>query len=363
MFSPDGQAGKRKVVLGKTAPVSLFSEIAEQPAALGRLLSDGSSGARTLGRRLSSARHLTLVARGSSDNAATYGKYLFESLAGLVTASAAPSLVTRYRAGPSFAGGAVVGISQSGSSPDVAAVVADARKDGALTIAITNGARSKLARAARETLLLRCGPERAVAATKTYTTSCLALAMLASATAEARHRKGIAFEGLVDAVREAVDRERDAARLARAIGRSPALVVLGRGYDYAAALEGALKIKELARVWAEPYSSADFAHGPRTLLERGTPVLLFASRGALSREARTIAAGMKRHGARVYAITNDELVAERADEAVLLESEIAETLAPIALAVVAQHVAAHVARRHGRDPERPSGLSKVTRTL
>jgi glucosamine--fructose-6-phosphate aminotransferase (isomerizing) len=364
MFPPGGQAGKRTVVLGKNREaVSLQSEIAEQPDAVARLLAEGSSEAKALGRRLARARHLTLVARGSSDNAATYGKYLFESLAGLVTASAAPSLVTRYRAGPSFAGGAVVGISQSGSSPDVAAVVTDARRGGAFTLAITNGARSKLARAAGATFLLRCGPERAVAATKTYTTSCVALALLASATARARRRPEIAFDGLVDAVSEAIDRERDAARLARAIGASRVLVVLGRGYDYAAALEGALKIKELARVWAEPYSSADFAHGPRTLLERGTPVLLFASRGATAREARTIAADLRRRGARVYAITNDARLAEHVDDAVLLQSETAEPLTPIALAVVAQHVAAHVARRHGRDPEWPAGLSKVTRTL
>ncbi|HKW78020.1 MAG TPA: SIS domain-containing protein, partial [Candidatus Limnocylindria bacterium] len=151
--------------------------------------------------------------------------------------------------------------------------------------------------------------------------------------------------------------------LARRLGTRRALVVLGRGYDYAAALEGALKIKELARVWAEPYSSADFAHGPRALLERGTAVLLFASRGATLGEAHRIAGELRRKGARVYAITNDERLAGKVDDAVLLERAVSEALAPIALSVVAQHVAAHVARRHGRDPERPSGLSKVTRTL
>src|SRR2546425_12171414 len=126
--------------------MSLRSEIAEQPAVIRRLLEAGWPEARTLARPLAAAEHLTIAARGSSDTAATYGKYLFESLAGLVTASAAPSLVTRYRAGPTFSGGAVVGISQSGSSPDVAAVVADARKGGAFALAITNGERSKLAR-------------------------------------------------------------------------------------------------------------------------------------------------------------------------------------------------------------------------
>lgn len=343
--------------------MSLRSEIAEQPAAVARLLEDGWPEARTHGAAIARASHLTLAARGSSDNAATYGKYLFESIAGIVTASAAPSLVTRYHAAPRFTGGAVIGISQSGSSPDVAAVIAAARRDGAHTLAITNVARSRLARAAEATFLLRCGPERAIAATKTYSTSLVALALLASATAQAQGRSGLALAGVVDAVREAVACEDDAARIARRIGTSKVLVVLGRGYDYAAALEGALKIKELARVWAEPYSSADFAHGPLTLAGRGTPVLLFASRGATLGEARKIAGSLAKTGARVYAITNDEGLAERVSDAVLLRAPISEALSPIALSVAAQHVAVHVARRHGRDPERPSGLSKVTRTL
>ena len=369
MVGAGGGASKRA---GRPAPlvlpvsivrVSLRSEIAEQPAVVTRLLDESAPDARTHAKRLASARDLTLVARGSSDNAATYGKYLFESLAGIVTASAAPSLVTRYRAAPSFAGGAVIGISQSGSSPDVAAVVAAARADGAFTLALTNARHSRLANAAGALFLLRCGRERAVAATKTYTASCVALALLASATAEARERRGLAFTGLVDAVREATDREDDGARLARRIGRGRVLIVLGRGYDYAAALEGALKIKELARVWAEPYSSADFAHGPRTLLEHGTPVLVFASRGATLGEAKRTAKELHGRGARVYAITNDEGLAGAVDDAVLLGTRVSEALAPIALGVVAQHVAACLARRHGRDPERPAGLSKVTRTL
>ena len=343
--------------------MSLEQEIAEQPAVLARLLADGALVSLELGRRIAHVPHVTFVARGSSDNAATYGKYLFESVAGIVAASAAPSLVTRYDAAPRFAGGAVVGISQSGSSPDVAAVVAAARHGRAFTVAITNGPRSRLAHAAAATFPLRCGPERAVAATKTFTASCLALAMLASASARGRRAGSLDLAEVVGAVREAVGRERDARRIARRIGRRRMLVALGRGYDYAAALEGALKVKELARVWAEPYSTADFAHGPRTLLERGTPVLLFASRGVLSRDAVSAARDLRSRGARVYAITNDARVAEGADDAVLLDTRVSEVLAPIALAVVAQHLARAVALLHGRDPERPAGLSKVTRTL
>src|SRR5258708_14030921 len=134
--------------------MSLRSEIAEQPAAIRRLLEIGWPEARTLARPLAAAEHLTIAARGSSDNAATYGKYLFESLAGLVTALAAPSLVTRYGTPPSFARGAVIGISQSGAAPDVAAVLPEARAVRAPTIAITNTAHSLLARTAQQTFLL-----------------------------------------------------------------------------------------------------------------------------------------------------------------------------------------------------------------
>ena len=340
----------------------LRSEIAEQPAVIAALL-DRAGEAERVGARLATVAHVTFAARGSSDNAATFGKYVFESVAGIITSSAAPSLVTRYGAPPVYRGGAVIGISQSGAAPDVRAVVAAARRVSALTIAITNEERSALAKAARHTYLLRCGRERAVAATKTFTASCVALALLASAAARARRRAPLSFDGLVDAVAEAAARDRDASRLARRIGAARTLIVLGRGYAYAIALEAALKIKELARVWAEPYSSADFAHGPRTLLERGTPVLVVSSRGALAAEARAVVTAVRRRGASVYAITDDERLASRADDAILLEAKVAEPLAPIALVVAAQLVAANVALRHGRDPERPAGLSKVTRTL
>jgi glucosamine--fructose-6-phosphate aminotransferase (isomerizing) len=342
--------------------VSLRSEIAEQPAVIARLLEAGWPEARALARPLAGAEHLTIAARGSSDNAATFGKYLFESLAGMVTALAAPSLVTRYRTPPSFAHGAVIGISQSGAAPDVAAVLAEARAVRAPTVAVTNRARSLLARTAAETFLLRAGPERSVAATKTYTATCVALALLAANAAEARGRSALSLAGLVESVTEAEASDAAADRIARRLGRTRSVVVLGRGYEYATALEAALKIKELAQVWAEPYSSADFAHGPISLLEPGVPVLLFGSRGAAQRESRQLCATLRARGARIYAVTNDPGLAERADDAVLLDAPLSEALTPISFAVVAQLVALSLARRHGRDVERPRGLSKVTRT-
>ena len=342
--------------------MSLRAEIRQQPRVVRRLLDEGWPEARVLGRALARAEHITIVARGSSDNAATYGKYLFESIAGVVTALAAPSLVTRYDAPPSYAKGAVIGISQSGASPDVAAVVSAARREGAVTIAFTNRARSALARSAEHVFALRAGTEREAAATKTFTATCVGLALLAATTAEARGRSALSLAGLAEAVAEAVESEADAARIARAIARAPAMIVLGRGYLYPAALETALKVKELARVWAEPYSSADFAHGPRTLLRRGMPVLLLASRGATESESRALVSSLGTKGARIYAITNDERLAERARDAILLRAPLSETLAPISFVVAGQLLAAAVARRHGRDPEKPAGLAKVTRT-
>ena len=342
--------------------MSLRSELAEQPKVVRRLLAEGWPDARECGRRLARVEHLTLAARGSSDNAATYGKYLFESLAGVVTALAAPSLVTRYRTPPAFGRGGVIGISQSGAAPDVAAVVSEARAAHAATIAITNRAGSLLARSAERTFLLRAGPERAIAATKTYTATCVALALIAATLAEARGRSALSLAGLDLAMDEAVATEREAKRLARAIGRPRQLVVLGRGYEYASALECALKVKELGRVWAEPYSSADFLHGPIALLRPGTPVVLFLSRGATAADGRATVAGLRKRGARIYAVTNDPQVAEHADGAVLLERPLSEALTPITFVVVAQHLAIALARQRGLDPERPAGLSKVTRT-
>lgn len=342
--------------------MSLAKEIAEQPRVLARLLAEGAAEAQVIGGTLRDAEHLTIAARGSSDNAATYGKYLFEGHAGLVTALAAPSLVTRYSTPPEFLRGAVIGISQSGAAPDVAAVLKAGREAGAGTIAITNVARSRVARSADALLSLRAGPERSIAATKTYTATCLALALIASSCAEARGRPALSLAGLVEAVEEAVGLGSEAARLAARIGRARSLVILGRGLVYPMALEAALKVKELARVWAEPYSSADLAHGPIALLGPDTPAVVMSVRGTVEKDARDIARKLRERGVRVHAITNDERLAESVDSAVLLRSAPAEPMAVMALVVVAQLLAAELARRRGLDPDRPKGLTKVTRT-
>ena len=342
--------------------MSLAKEIAEQPRVLARLLAEGAAEAQGIGATLRDAEHLTIVARGSSDNAATYGKYLFEGHAGLVTALAAPSLVTRYATPPEFGRGAVIGISQSGAAPDVAEVLEVARDAGARTIAITNVARSRVARSANVVLGLRAGPERSIAATKTFTATSLALALIASGCAVARGRPALSLTGLEEALEEAVGLGAETAMLAARIGRARSLVILGRGLVYPMALEAALKVKELARVWAEPYSSADLAHGPIALLGPDTPAVVMSVRGLVEKDARDLARKLRDRGVRVHAITNDERLAESVDSAVLLRSQPHEAVAVIALVVVAQLLASDLARRRGLDPDRPKGLTKVTRT-
>lgn len=341
--------------------MTLRSEIDEQPALIARLVTERAGEARAIGRALARTRHITIAARGSSDNAATYGKYLFESAAGIVTALSAPSVVTRYRSAPRFAGGAVIGISQSGASPDVTAVVAAGRRQRAYTLAITDRLTSRLARAAARTFHLGAGGERSVAATKSFTLTCAAIALIAQGAAPPRARAALALDGLPGAVSEAIAADADAAALARTIARDERLVVLGRGYAYAATLEVALKVKELARVWAEPYSAADLLHGPIALVERGVPVLVVAARGGRGSPVALLRA-LRERGARILAITDDPALAARADAAVLLRSRVPETIVPIALVVAGQLVAAALARERGLDPDRPSGLTKVTRT-
>jgi glucosamine--fructose-6-phosphate aminotransferase (isomerizing) len=289
-----------------------------------------------------------LAARGSSDNAATYGKYLFETR-GHVAALAAPSLFTLYRAAPDLSAAAAIGISQSGESPDVAAVVRAARAAGAPTVAITNVRRSRLARAAEHVVTLEAGAERSVAATKTFTATCVALARIAGAAAEDAPR---ALDG-------ALATRREAERLARAV-RDP-VAVLGRGYTYPIALEVALKVKELAGIWAEPHSAADFAHGPIALARRGACVLLLGVRGPTIRSLRALARELRDRGARVLSLTDDAALAEASHAAVLVATA-SEHVAALSLVVPGQFLARALTIARGRDPDRPAGLTKVTRT-
>lgn len=345
--------------------MSLYDEIHEQPAVLERLLREQLETARRVAAEIA-RRDVGLVliaARGSSDNAALYGKYLWGALCGLPVALATPSLFTTYGSPPRLSGTLVVGISQSGESPDIAAVVREGRAQGALTLAITNEPASPLAGEAELVLETLAGAETAVAATKTYTAQLLAIALVGVALGGDGER--LAELGRVpDQVREALALEEPAGRAAERFRAMERCVVLGRGFNYATAYEWALKLKELTHVGAEPYSSADFRHGPVAMVSDGFPVLAVAPAGAVFDDVHALLRrlGCER-GAELVVVSNRDDALGLARGALRLPEALPEWLSPIVSIVPGQLFTLHLTRAKGLDTERPRGLDKVTRTL
>jgi glucosamine--fructose-6-phosphate aminotransferase (isomerizing) len=341
----------------------LFTEISEQPAALARFLDAEATNVARIAEaiRRAEVRYVVIAARGTSDNAATYAKYVFASFNRLPVALATPSLYTVYAAPPRLTGALVIGISQSGESPDIVAVAEEARRQNAPTLAITNFADSPLARAAEHVILQHAGEEQTIAATKTYTTQLGALALLSAALAEDRARRAE-----LDAVPDAIARTlalSDAAEYAAARWAiATTMLIIGRGYNYATAFEIALKLKELAYVTAEPFSSADFMHGPIAVIQGGYPVLIVAPRGRVAGDLLEVARQLKARGADLVVISDvaDALALSRAPLA--LPVSLAEWLSPLVAVVPGQLLAYHLTCAKGYDPDHPRGLTKVTRT-
>ncbi len=346
--------------------MSLREEIEEQPAVIERLLDAGRESiegiADAVAARIASRAIdlVVLAARGTSDHAAIYAQYRFGVDLELPVALAAPSLRSLYGAEPRLDRALVIGISQSGRSPDVVAVVAGARAQGAATIAITNEPASDLAAAAEHVVDLDAGEERAVAATKTYTASLTAIAMLIAALAPRldRETNGPALAGLPAAMSQALTPERraQAVDLAQRLAASDRIIVVGRGFEYATARELALKLKELARVSADPYSSADFLHGPLALVQAGLPVIVLAPSGRAVPDADALIGRLRELGAAPL------VVSDRAGAAVALPEGIPDALMPIVSIVPGQLLAMNTAIARGIDPDSPRWISKVTLT-
>lgn len=342
----------------------LLREIAEQPESLRRLLTDGASEVEAIAHalRARAVRHVVIAARGSSDNAARYAQYVFGAFNRLTVTLATPSLFTRYLSPPRMDDALVVGISQSGESPDLVAVVEEGRRQGCATLAITNAAGSPLTEVADHTLLLRAGPERSVAATKTYTAQLLALAMLSAAVGDdARRREELqAVPSHVAAALDVDDGTMNAA--AAALEDAGHGVVIGRGFNYATAFEISLKAKELAYVAVEPYSAADFQHGPIALIDTGFAAIVVNVAGAVSQEVEELLRAITARGARPVVLSNLDSSLSLALAPLRLPVGIPEWLSPIAAVVPGQLLAFHLSRHRGFDPDQPRGLSKVTRT-
>ena len=345
--------------------MSLDAEIAEQPQVARRILEDGWEPIRAVvaGLDMASIRQVVIAARGTSDHAAVYAQYVLGARNRLLVTLAAPSLISMYGVAPRFDGTLVIGISQSGESPDVVGVIDAARAQGAPTIAITNAPGSPLARAAEHVLDLRAGPEQAVGATKTYTAELLTVALLSVALGGGGAADLAEVRGVPAALDRALEETSAVDDAAADLGSMRQAIVVGRGFEYATAREWALKLKELARVYAEPYSPADLAHGPVAVLEPGATVLAVAPSGAIAGSMRSMLVGLRDNVGTDLLVLSD-LPALRAIGrwSVPLPTGLLEWLAPITSIVPAQRFTVALARAKGLDPEAPRHIAKVTLT-
>lgn len=336
----------------------MTAELGEQPGVLGRLVArheDDRERVRDVLSRIVHPAGTVLVARGSSDNVAVYGRYLLEMASGRPAGLAAPSVHTRYRAGVDFGGYLVVALSQSGATPEIIETAGRMRGAGAVVIGITNEPDSPLTRECDLTLATGAGQERAVPATKTVTAQLLAMAAIAAAYDPELVTAGD-LRALPEAAAAVVNDPGPARELAGRWAEATRLVVTGRGLSYAAALETALKIKESARVHAEGLSSADLLHGPIAAVDSELPVLLVAGGDRFATDDQALAD-------RLSAMGVPHAVCGTGPEADLpLPAGTSEVTAPVLATIRGQQLALAASLLRGLDPDAPEGLSKVTAT-
>ncbi|NPV08151.1 MAG: SIS domain-containing protein [Anaerolineae bacterium] len=335
----------------------------QQPEVLRRVVTQNWQRARECAAAIASSgiRFALIAARGTSDHAATYAKYLWGSANRLPVALAAPSLYTFYQSPPRLDGALVVGISQSGASTDIVTVLEDARSQGALTLAVTNDEDSPLARACQFVLPCLAGEEKAVAATKTYTSQLACVALLSTALSGDKARQAD-IERIPDAVAQALDLEDQVRASAERYRYMESALVLSRGYNLATAAEIALKIKELTYSHVQAYSTADFMHGPLATVDEGFPVIAVASTGALYHNLLSSIKTVKDRQAEVVVISDaDEALA--LGRVALRVPSVPEWLSPIVNIVPGQWLAHHLALTKGFDPDSPRALTKVTLTI
>lgn len=344
--------------------MSLHSEILEQPQRLADLLKNQRKAVEEVARAVKERQvnYVMLAARGTSDNAGRYANYLLGSFNQLAVALATPSLFTYYQTPPQFNNALVIGISQSGQSPDIVSVLEEGRKQGCLTLAITNMPDSPLTQAADFIIAIEAGPELATAATKTYSAELMVLAMLSAALSE-DEKCWQELEHVSAWVSEVIHLEDSLAQAAQRYRYMNHCVVLGRGFNYSTAFEWALKMKELTYVEAEPYSSADFLHGPIAMVQVGFPVLAVAPRGMVYGSMLETLQKLKNDlDAELVVISNEDSALSLAQVPVRIPADVPEWLTPLVSILPAQLFAYHLTRVKGYDTEAPRVIHKVTET-
>lgn len=345
-------------------PGSLMeAEMAEQPLALRSLLERQPEIEAMLRELLpASPNGILLLARGTSDNAAVYGRYLLELALGVPVGLVAPSIWTRFSSRPDFSGQLLVALSQSGRTPEIQRVVELAEAAGARTLAITNDEGSPLAAAADGVIALGAGAERAVPATKTFTAQVAALAIAAEALAPGRI-PGLGGLAKIPSLQEALLGERErASAVVPVLREARAVVTIGSGYLYALALEAALKLLETTSVPVLSYSASDFVHGPLAVAGPDVPLVCFAAAGEVQGDVAAAAGAAADRGAPVVWVSDFAARAAAEYEHLTVPGGVPESLACLLHAVRAQQLALELSLALGRDPDTPFGLRKITPT-
>lgn len=343
----------------------MLEEIREQPAALERTLKEELPAIEKLRERFRTRkpRYILLAARGTSDNAAQFGRYLLEITTGIPVSLAAPSIFTLYQASVNLDGALVIAISQSGESTDTNLVLERAREQGVPTIGITNEPASSLARLAEFSFLVRAGKEKSVAATKTYTGQLLMLYLLAYALGAEIKPDDLAR--VPEWAAAALTLEDEIAARSERYRFMDHAVVVGRGLNYSNAFEFALKLMETCYVVAERFSAADLLHGPIAMVEASFPAFLFTPAGVTWPGMRDMLQRLVHLKAETLIVTDrgNRAALDLAERAVCVPLELEETYTPIPYIIPAQLFAARLADQKGLNPDQPRTLSKVTRTL
>jgi glucosamine--fructose-6-phosphate aminotransferase (isomerizing) len=343
-------------------PTLLEEEIRSQPAILADLLDREAARIGAIVKALPPFDYVHIAARGSSDHAALYASYALAALAGYPVSLATPSLHSLYHLPPRLPGALVVGISQSGQSPDIVAVLEEGKRQGRPTLAITNDGASPLAGTADHVVELHAGSERSVAATKTYTAELLVIAALAAQWSRDGDRMA-ELRRLPETLALALQRDPREAQRSERYRYMDHCAIIARGFNYATAHELALKLKELTYVVATAYSSADFRHGPIATIDPGFPALLVMPTGAAYDDMLDLAAELRRREAELLVISDDPAALALATTPLALPPEVPEWLSPLVAVAPGQLLALHLALTKGLNPDEPRGLRKVTRTL
>jgi glucosamine--fructose-6-phosphate aminotransferase (isomerizing) len=341
----------------------MLDEIHQQPAAIERTIKRESKKIEGFAARINAHRpHLiVLVARGSSDNAALFGRYLIEMMTGIPVSLAAPAIHTLYKTKMDLRGALVIGISQSGEGVDINLTLENAKRCGATTLAITNEADSSMAKLADETFLIHAGRERSVAATKTFTGQLLIFHLLASALSRNGHQSEI--KRLPELAETALTLQSRIAEIVERYVFMEQCVVVGRSLNYANAFEFAIKLMETCYVVAERFSGADFLHGPIAMIDPGFPVFAFAPPGPTLKGTKDLLERLQSLGAETIVISSEAAALKLASRQIKFPERISELLSPIPYIIPAQLFAALLAEAKGLSPDQPRSLSKVTKTV